>query len=194
MSKIKDLPFGQYFQCEDIIARLLGDTVVFLNSKLILHNQLSCCDACDNWKDEDVTPINLQAVILLLVKECLIINDNQEENPDKVPPTSLKPGQYFLDKRGVVGLVFDNERSCYINDQPLYCWDYTKSIDPVTPLTIHQATLSLIQTFVENEHNSIPKIPPITFNKNSWYIKYKEFEFQEVYEQYYLQHAGKYWK
>ena len=200
MPKIKDLAFGQYFQCEDIIARLLGDTIVFLNSKLILHNQLSCCCDADDLNEENVTPIDLQAVILLLVKECLLITDNAPEcDPNnKVEPSDLKPGQFFINERGVVGLIFSNDRACYINDSYSGCWDYLTSIHQVVPLTMHQAVLSLIQTFVGNEHTTLPRIKLIASPVIKWfnadYEKYKEMEYQQVYEQYYLQHEGKYWK
>ncbi|MCK9463022.1 MAG: hypothetical protein M0R80_25650 [Proteobacteria bacterium] len=193
MQKVKELTFGQFFQCEDIIARLLGGFVVFFNSKLILHNQISCCDSYENWKEENVTPIDLQTAVLLLVKECLITNDAVPEiDYTKVDATTLKPGQFLLHER--VGLVFNNESVCYLHEDG---WDDLKDLHQVVPLTMHQAVLLVAQDLV-GKTATIPRIklfpPPITFNKNSWYIKYKEAEYQEVYEQYYLQHAGKYWK
>ncbi len=143
--KVRELQFGQYFQYGDVIARKIGDMIVFLNGTSLD----SCSNLVKHWENVDVTPIDFQTVVALLVKECMGNNQIVEDpNPDaKVDATTLKPGQFFI-SNDTIGLVYTNLLCCYLTEGS-GCWDYiadtefNAEFNGVIPISMHQAVLYL---------------------------------------------------
>ena len=139
---MKDLKHGQYFQHADTVGRVCDKHAVYFNAP-------NTADPKEAWGIIDVTPIDFQTVIILLINHC-IKNDQDvvpEQKTDAVNPTTLKPKQFFVDKRAAVGFVY-SDKVCYLSDGTSFVSDWLKDVPTCVPVTMQQAAIAVAQKFL----------------------------------------------
>ncbi|MCK9463024.1 MAG: hypothetical protein M0R80_25660 [Proteobacteria bacterium] len=139
---MQDLKHGQYFQHADVVGRVVDKHAVYFNAP-------NTFDLKEAWCNIDVTPVDFQTVILLLINHCIKSEQDTvpQQNTDAVSPSTLKPKQFFVDKRGAVGFVY-NDKACYLSDSNSFIYDQTKNIPICVPVTMQQAALAIAQKFL----------------------------------------------
>ncbi|MCK9463023.1 MAG: hypothetical protein M0R80_25655 [Proteobacteria bacterium] len=155
--KVKGLKHGQYFQCGNIVARYVTPSdneplVLYFNDKSTIKIETECTDyfkLAAFWENVEVTPIDFQTAVLLLVKECLQINQYETLEPHQSKATTLPRGQYFMERERV-GRVFE-DKVFYLQQSECGCWNYAgRMTEPIIPVTIQQAVLFLAQKYAKS--------------------------------------------
>jgi hypothetical protein len=139
---INNLQHGQYFQCNNIVARFLTpaghDPIVVLFNEKPLHS--GKYSAPPNWFGH-IEPIDYQTTIALLTKECIDNNQYTTIDPQPTKATVVPRGQFFICGTKI-GRIADDNNIYYLNPENYLAWDYCEK-NIVVPITFPQAILQL---------------------------------------------------